>query len=191
MPSQNPKEYVASGAFNSLQLPAFPDLSELEKAIVGFVIDSSVTSTKKETVGVEIQHTAYNDDIKQVIFEYLKIENKGLLRRFIDADLRMLESIDSSRWKHEYKRAHTIARDAYKALVAKDVSEIEYHEIESTEFKMVMAIRTGPTAFRNYYRPHLSKLTSLSVLTSQRQGRKGKMVAAYYTALNPSIEYTK
>ena len=72
----NPRDYLLSGDHTSLIVPGFP-LGDLERAIVGFIVSSPPLTRRN----AELQNTVSYNTLRELIFEYYKINNQEFFPR--------------------------------------------------------------------------------------------------------------
>jgi hypothetical protein len=91
--SLKPKSYLSNYNHLTLKLIGFPEMGDLEKAIVGYVISNSVV-----TNGTKYERSASYADIRELVFEYYKMYphiHKNFARRTKEYQAK-IESISST-----------------------------------------------------------------------------------------------
>ena len=81
-----PLDYLSAYNHSSLKLPSFPVISELEKAIVGYVISNSAIKG-----GRKYEKSASYAGLRELVFEFYKMHYPHIISNFIKLTRKFFE----------------------------------------------------------------------------------------------------
>jgi len=173
--SPEPREFVSNSPWFGLELSQQDGLSDLERAIVSFVISSD-----SEKGGREYQHTASYRVLQEFIFEYISSNNGNRIISFIDQNIRRLDALDTGLGRG-YQRMVTKLRNHFRRLKTKPVTAIGYLDFEPKDLGKIDS--AGTTPFRRYCNAIINNLVDREILIRYRE------LGPTYVGLNSKIQF--
>ena len=97
----NVRYYISSKAWLSLSFDGIEQVGGLEKAILGFTIESYVEENR-----VEFSHTVSYDQLKHLVFEYMRVNSRQFpirmqFKNFISKNIELLSKRLKERELHQ------------------------------------------------------------------------------------------
>ena len=156
-----PADYLKNQDYKSLQ-PSVDGLSELERTIAGYVMVSSAMGRD----GLTYQQSAHRPDLKELVFEYLKMYEPQRLKNFMTMDLKILKNMRNKRISPatRSKDVYEQCLKNYEKLADKDLSEITYDEFMPKNLRSLLSGYTTKTNFVQFANEHVLKLIKMDVL---------------------------
>lgn len=182
-----PHEYIASGLYGTLIIPSKPELTYpkhgLELAIAGFVASPD---TQKENLPGFPSAVPYST-LRELVFEYLKVNDEPKIRYFIKRHLGVLGRIISEPHldELEIQKARRL-REQFIDLERKDVSQIQYSEFMPREFSDLCNRLYNHVPFKIESNKSVMGLVKMNILLRKSTDR-GVIV---YVRLNPDVQVT-
>ena len=157
-------------------------LNSLEKAIVGFVIKSSVTITGGKSEGEKPMSAKYSD-LKELIFDYLQVNYP----RCIADSIRRIRGVFGhgpydSPLPAKLRDIFTKAMTQLDELEEMKTQEVEYARFNSPELETMIHFKHLKTPFQFISHKRINKLMSMGVLIKYGRGPNS------YVSLNPEVK---
>lgn len=154
--------------------PGEHNLSDLELALMGYV---SSSPNKIEIEG-KMQPAASYDLLKNLIFEYLKINKRNFeIKDIINRSIGMLERFVEGLQGPAVDRAKRLTR-TYRSLTKKEAHLIVYGNFNPAELSRVG--ENNP--FNRYFKNKVKRLVKSGMLVNKRHGRN------WYMVLRPDLK---
>ena len=174
--SPKPKYYISRYNHSSLELTDFPDIGELEKAIVGYVISSKV---KRD--GISYEQCASSSSLRELVFEYHKKYSPHIIGHFISETIEHLEQLRRSIVQERHTGFEGLIR-YFRELKERTIKSIKYQDFETDLIKEHFAYQSAYLPFRRYVTNTITNLMLLGIL------RRPTSLRMRYVTINPKTK---
>lgn len=179
--SLKPQHYFQHYNFATLNVPAFSGISDLERAIAGYVISCEVIKQD----GTRYKKSASYPELSELVFEFYKIFYPKIARRFIRQTREFVENFYFAASKdglsEKYLSDISALVEHLRRLERVPVKKISYKDYESNKLDDLLFQQSPP--LKTYVRNILTNLRILG-LFSTRTARGSK-----YVTINPKLKF--
>ena len=160
----SPRDYILSGSYHSLNITGKEFKSDLEKAVVGYVIISSVGVR-----GRTYKKSASYSQLHELIFEHIKSNSPDEITKRLRGNIDKLQAHANIDYLSQKTRDKIKEKIQYFAnLLTRPVSEISYNDFEPRGWGMLIA-PSGTTPFMRYCNDIISALVEAQMLVKDRK----------------------